>query len=352
MPDKDGDLFTFEAVFCKNLFLQKSPFFFVLAGLLLSCSNDPLKVDITDVKVDIEFSRLDSIVFYSDQNNLSEFHKANIEANEPYRYLLGQCLQIKSPSEAIVLPAILEFRKDQYVKSLQAKLDERKSDFDKSKSEIEKGFRYLKFHLSEEKLPKKILEANTMFQSSVYCFEDEILIGKERYLGAKDSLIRILPGQFYFEWEKEGMEFEFLVRDVICGWAMTHLVHQKKENLAENLVFWGKVLYLVNAGMPNESPEVILRYSKEDFEWACENEYNLWKHLVDKELLFKTEDKLIQNMVAPGPFTVGLPEKGPDRLGQFLGFRMVSNYISENEISVQDLINTPYNKILKAYDIQ
>ena len=76
------------------------------------------------------------------------------------------------------------------------------------------------------------------------------------------------------------------------------------------MIFWGKVLYLVEAGLPEEEKNLILRYSKEQIEWAQNHEFEIWKYLIDEEMLFNTDEKLIANMISPGPFTIGLPDKG------------------------------------------
>ena len=57
-------------------------------------------------------------------------------------------------------------------------------------------------------------------------------------------------------------------------------------------------------------------------------------------------------MLNDGPFTIGLPEKGPDRLGQFLGWRMIQIYMEKNDISLEALVKVPYNEILQAYEIE
>ena len=56
-------------------------------------------------------------------------------------------------------------------------------------------------------------------------------------------------------------------------------------------------------------------------------------------------------MLNEGPFTIGLPEKGPDRLGQFLGYRMVKKYLEITKPEVKDLLKTSYTAILAEYEI-
>ena len=57
-------------------------------------------------------------------------------------------------------------------------------------------------------------------------------------------------------------------------------------------------------------------------------------------------------MLNEGPFTIGLPEESPDRLGQYLGWKIVHDYMSKKDISLEELIKTPYNNILQEYEIE
>ena len=57
------------------------------------------------------------------------------------------------------------------------------------------------------------------------------------------------------------------------------------------------------------------------------------------------------NLLNEGPFTPGLPQKGPDRLGQFLGWRMVRKYMEVKDITVEELMNVPYTEIIVEYEI-
>jgi hypothetical protein len=94
-----------------------------------------------------------------------------------------------------------------------------------------------------------------------------------------------------------------------------------------------------------------LRYSQKDYDWAIENEYALWKYLVDEKMLFKIDELNTKNLLGDGPFTPGLPEKGPDRLGQFLGYRMILKYMDINSVSLDELLKTTYSDILVEYEI-
>src|SRR5690606_13663704 len=110
-----------------------------------------------------------------------------------------------------------------------------------------KGFKNLKYHLSDVQIPTTIVYANTCFQSSAFATQKEIIVGLERYLGKDEPLIQQLPRDVFFDWIKEGMDDKFLERDAVCTWIMSNAVQMKEANLAENMVNWGKIIYFTEA---------------------------------------------------------------------------------------------------------
>jgi hypothetical protein len=326
--------------------------FLLIFLLWTSCSRNPLDVDASKVQVNIGFVNLDSIFVNSDFAQLiKQHHKHLKEINEIYEYELGYCLGVGNPSDTAFLRSVRMFLSDPYIARLENRIAEKFPSLENQKKEIVSGFKYLKFHLPSAKLPENIVFMNSFFAANAFSTEKQIGVGLERYLGMKTDVIKELPGQDFPEWMREGMDAQFLSRDVLCSWIMTHCIDEVKGNLADNIVRWGKVLYLTQAAFPESNPATILRYSEADYKWAIENEYSLWKYLVDQKMLFKIDDLNTTNLLNDGPFTPGLPEKGPDRLGQFLGLRIIEAYMKEKEITIQQLINTPYANILIEYEI-
>ncbi len=118
------------------------------------------------------------------------------------------------------------------------------------------------------------------------------------------------------------------------------------------MIQWGKVYFILHAIDPDLPEHIVLRYQKQKYKWCLNNEDKVWKYIVSQSLVFSKNERDISNFINDGPFTPGLPEKGPDRLGQYIGFKMVSNFMDNHENkTLSDLLNTPYNTILQEYQI-
>jgi hypothetical protein len=332
--------------------IQKVLLFSFSMILLYSCKNDPLKIDSSEIKVPIGYYNMDSVLIHAKGNDLVNWNKRfKSEINEAYEFELGMGLRIGMPEDSVILASLKRFANDPFMAKFEKKIEEKFTNLPERHQKIKLGFRNIKFHLPDIKLPKAIVYANTCFQSSAFATQNEIVIGLERYLGQNEPLIQELPRDVFYDWIKEGMDEKYLERDAVCTWIISHIVEPKDGNLAENMINWGKIIYFTEAAFPNEKEEIIIRYSSEDLKWAKENEYSLWTYLVKEKLLFRINETQTMNMLSPGPFTVGLPEKGPDRLGQYIGWQMVRKYMEKNNVTLEKLKGTPYNKILQAYEI-
>lgn len=318
-----------------------------------SCGRNPLDVDVSDTKVDISFYNIDSLLMNTDSTRLASLHSdLKLKIPELYDYQVGYCFQIGKVGDSAFVSSFLEYKRDSFIQKLEAEIGSTFKSTDKYRQGIVLGFKYLKTHLPSVKMPKSIGFMNSLFVSNAFSTEEEIGIGLERYLGAKSASIERLPSEPFYSWVKDGMEEKYLERDAMASWIMTHIVPEVDGSLSEKMIRWGKIIYLTEAAYPKTDKHIILRYKEEGYKWANENEAFLWKYLVDEQLLFKLDEKISQNMLSDGPFTPGLPEKGPDRLGQYLGWRMVKNFMETTETSFEDLLKMPYNEILQAYEVE
>jgi hypothetical protein len=332
----------------KNIF-----YVIVLFFSIISCKSDPLDVNPSAKNLNISYINLDSIFVHSSLQDLQRnIFMSKFSQGEILDYELGHCLRVGQLGDSGTAERIQLFVNDKYIKRLERKIQIKFTDLNERKAKITEAFAYLNAHFPKGKTPKNVVFMNSLFTSNVFCTESEIGIGLERYLGPKTDVIKELPTEQFFQWIKDQMLDEYLERDVLTAWIMTHYVPEKKSNTAEAIVNWGKIIYFTEAAFPNEEERIALRYSQKDYDWALENEYAFWKYLVDEKLLFGENERDQANFLNDAPFTIGLPEKGPDRLGQFLGWRIIHSYMEQfPDTSLEELLKLPYNTILQEYEV-
>lgn len=338
--------------------IQKSILPLVCVFLMISsCSSDRLDVDVSDVKVSVNFVNMDSIIMNSKTKSDFDGHSNRWKKSFGELYDYQQyCLSINPEKTPDVFGILQEFKSDEYIiklsKVLRSKFNAKATT--KNKALLIDGFKHLKYHLPNSKLPKNVVFMNTLFTTGVFCTEENVGIGMEWYIGGNHELVKQVPNSRITSWMKGRMKLEFLERDVVYGWLSTNIVDETKGNLAEHIIRSGKIMYLTEAAFPELEKNIILRYSKKHYDWALENEYSYWEFLVKEKMLYRVKELDIANMINDGPFTPGIPgDDVPDRLGQFLGWRIVKQYMDENEnVSLEQLIKLPYKTLLLNYEIE
>lgn len=334
--------------------IQKNIFLFAVAVIsLCACESDPLDVSPASGNLSIRYVHFDSLLVKTPKEGLEKaILQSKLRSGEIVDYVLGHCLSVGQLEDSGTVERVQLFKADPFVKRLEQRISQKFTTLDKQQKRISEGFSYLKHHFPKGKVPANVVFINSFFASNVFCTENEIGIGLERYLGPETDVIKELPGEQIFQWIKDEMRAEYIERDALTGWIMTHYVPEKRKNVAEAIVYWGKILYLTEAAFPNDKEHLILRYTQKEYDWAIDNEYSFWKYLVDEKLLFSENERDQSNFLNDAPFTVGLPEKGPDRLGQFLGWRMIHSYMEQfPDTTLEELLKLPYNTILQEYEV-
>lgn len=325
----------------------------LLSAIVVSCASDPLHVKIDNITIKTKFINLDSSIVKSAPTELiTNHHLFQKTIKDIYSYQLGYCLQIGEISDTALTRSVYQFTHDTGIIRLENRIQEKFKNLNLRKQVILDGLKHLKYHFPSGKIPENIVFMNSLFQSNAFCTEKEIGIGLERYLGEKVDIIKELPNEPFYDWIKEGMDVQYMERDAICSWIITHYIPETDGTLAENIIKWGKIIYLTEAAFPSFDKNIIIRYTKEDYDWAVDNEMSFWKYLVNEKMLFKNNDLDKANLLKEAPFTIGLPEKSPDRFGQFLGWQMVRHYMKKTKITLEELIKIPYNNILQEYEIE
>ena len=325
---------------------------FLIVGLLFSCGRDPLKVDTSGVDVQIEFVQLDAQIWSTPAADLPALRsKLANQLGEINDYHFGYILSIGRVSDTAFVNAVEAYKSDEAIKKMQREVELNFADLSKEQNQLKEAFTRVYAMHDAWGYPKQIVWHNSLFQASVFCTETQLAIGMERYLGVSSPTVKSLPSEPFYDWIKAKFDRQFMIRDAVFNWFLTNVVDTEEGVLAERMINYGKALLLTEAALPEIEKHIIARYSADEYKWAIDNEGSFWKFLVDTKGLFKSDEKAAASYFNDAPFTSGLPEKAPDRLGQFLGWRMVQQYVKKNKVEWEDLLTIPYNKILQNYKI-
>ncbi|MCB9196872.1 MAG: hypothetical protein H6600_00290 [Flavobacteriales bacterium] len=336
-----------------NLIVNWIYFLFIpLIILISSCSSDPLDIDVSEIEVNMELERMDQDVF---ENIVPDFTQRNQMLLNKYGMLyesfMIDMLGEVPPDYPEASEALENFVTHPDMQEIYGFIKSEFDDFSVYKSHIEESFRYYKYYFPDSLVPD-LITFYSNFNANVFPYEDKVAIGLEMYLGKENELVKALPLDIFPQYLKDKMDKKYLVADVMKAWLMNRFAPDinEGEDFLSNIIALGKVMYLLDAMMPFEEDHIKFGCSAEQIAWCEFNEKSIWKHVVDEQVIYSKDKGVILQYVSEGPFTKGMPHESPGKVGVWLGWQIVKDYVEQNEVGVLDLLKPVGAKvILKSY---
>ncbi|RZT93163.1 gliding motility-associated lipoprotein GldB [Ancylomarina subtilis] len=315
-----------------------------LACVFVACQSNKLKVDVSDIELDIKIDRFETDLFALKKNgSLNELKEKYPKVLKLYSERVIGLGQVEDPNFPIYLN---KFLNDSTMNLVADRIDSVFPNLDSQENELTEGFKHLKYYYPNKTIPKLFSQLSGFNQSIVV---DEGLIGVslDKYLGKDCDFYAFLSRPIYL---RENMTPERIAQDILLAYGLTEFPFKAKaQNLMEQMIYQGKILYFLQALMPEKAEYDIMKYSPEDLQWCVNNEAQVWAYLIEQKHLFSTESSMLRNYIHDAPFTTGMPQESPGRIGTWIGLQIVKSYMTKHsEISLQDMMaNNDYAAILR-----
>ena len=212
--------------------------------------------------------------------------------------------------------------------------------------ELANSFNIYKKHFPDKKMPK-VVTYFSGFNFGVATNDTFLVIGLDYFLGKDCNFYKRLNIPEYMIQQSQK---RFIVPYCMEAIANNEFgVFDRETDFLSQIIFKGKLMTFIDAMLPNYSASDKLRYSEKDFLWCKENEKNIWKFFIDRELLFSNDYKQFTSYLNFSPFAKGMPKQSPGRIAYWLGWNIVQDYIKNNpNITLDELIqNTNAQEILR-----
>ena len=302
---------------------------FTFYFLFSSCGNNPLDVDVSDIKISaVIIERFDRDFFSLNADNISvklpELQKKYSGFTELF---VKNILCPNGINDSACIPEITRFVSD---KDMRGAFDESQtafSDLNNIEAEITDAFRHHKYYFPQNNLPK-VLAMVSGFNYSIAAADSIFAIGLDMYLGSKNKFYEMLQIP---EYKQKGMSKEHIVPDLLRAWMTREFPDESiNGNLLSEMIYQGKLLYLADAMMPKSNDTLKIGFTKNQFTWCEEHEKDVWGLIVKNKFLYSTARDVISKFTGEGPFTAGLVKESPARTGVWLGWRIVRKYMESN----------------------
>ncbi len=316
--------FTYPLSFGKksSSFLLGAWLLLLLFGLSISSCNDDEKIpDVRDIHIESQVYRFDSIYYHTDSADIPAFYQ-ELQKNHPeflktyIRFMTAPSMRVKDTID------FLHAMQHPGLRRLYDTTEQIIGDFSKERADFAQAFKYVKYYLPKRPTPN-IYTVETEFAIGAYPMSKDLFVGLDMFLG-KDFPYDPMVFPDYI---KRTMTKENIVPYALRAYADRLSGNIEGEEFLDYIISNGKALYLLDHFLPATPDSVIIRYTKAQYEWCQENEFNMWSHFIHEGLLYSTKMKDFRKLITPSPNSTGMPDEAPGRTGNYMGWQIIKAYM-------------------------
>jgi hypothetical protein len=301
---------------------------------MTSCQEDEpaykAELNIKPAPYDLQLDRYEEVLFNLDT---ADFQHELMKIQERYHVFLSGDL-----NNLAAVKYLKDFATDSYSISLYQKVKAAFPDLKEVEPMVEDMFAYFHHYYPEIELPTKAFTCITGINADeppVQIIDNQLVISLDWYLNGDEVYDQI--GMPKYIQVRTGIAT--LARDVAEQLYMNYLYEWRKQGqIVGEMVFYGRRNFFIEAMCPEMPDSILLGYSQKQWEWATENEGQMWADIVGSRRLYDSGLDAYMMFFGDGPFTQAYSYEAPSRLGEFFGLNIIRSYFSNNEITLQNLM--------------
>jgi len=314
--------------------------FFPLMLLLIGCSKEKKEpkfaVDVTNISVDFQMVDI-SKDFYNFNLSIADFRKM-------YPFFLEADYPDTEYDEQ---------RHDTLELNIYKQIQEKVNN-EKIKADLTDLFRHIKYYYPDFKEPEVFLYSSfcqNYLNPVAYAPEPNYLsIATDCFLGDRNRYYDGMRIDYYLQ---KNMSQPYLSSKVAREIAKTIVSKDlQSQNFLALMIYEGKILTLIDAFLPNVPNEYKIGYTKKQFDWARDNEFQIWQYFVNNNCVFSDDTALGERFLSIAPFSKfynNIDRESPGQIGCWIGWQICLKYLKENpKMKLQDMIKNPNSEEIFA----
>ena len=279
--------------------------------------------DIESISVSISFDRFD-LKFYDQPSEVIP------ELKKKYPFLFP-----KQFSDSVWISR----QKDSLQLLLQSEVNKTFKDIELFERDVDHLFKHIKYFFLFAKTPRVItLTINVDYQIKTVYSDSLLLISLDTFLGSENHLYDGIPTYI-----RKELDPKYITVQIADKFGAFIIPPVEDRTFLARMIYEGKKLYLNDLLLPHVPIEDRIVYTKEEFNWALENEKYVWQYFIEKQVLYQTQLEWVQRFIEPAPFSkfyLQLDNETPGRIGSWLGWQIVNSYMIQ-------FPETPLDELLK-----
>lgn len=308
--------------------------FLAVCLMMASCQEKvpayKAKLDIKPEPYDLVFDRYEDVLFNLDT---ADFQQELMRIQDHYRVFLSG--DLNNPDAVRYLK---DFAIDPFCISLYHKVKTTFPDLKQVEPMVEDVLAHFHHYYPDIELPTTAFTCVTGISADVppvQIIDNILVISLDWYLNGDEVYDQIGMPRYI----SQRTHLATLSKDVASLLYMNYLYEWRKQGqIVGEMVFYGRRNYFIEALCPTIADSILLGYSSHQWQWAVENEGQVWADIVGSRRLYEAGLDAYMMYFGDGPFTQAYSNDAPSRLGEFFGLNIIRSYVTNNEISLQELM--------------
>ncbi len=321
-------------------------YFSLLVLMLSACGGDIRYPNVSHINSDVKV-----VPFYRDLFSISgdSAHQQIDELKSRYGDYLdlysSQVIKVGSVNSDDYNDNLLQFVDYEPNKEVLAACDSMVNGYPDLKKDLDKAFRYFKYHFPEVPTPDVYLHISG-FNQSIFIDSAFVSVSIEKYLGGDCRFYAWLETPAYL---RGAMKPQKIVPDVVKAMFYAWLPDgSDSEALLNLMMYQGKVLYGIKSMMPGIPETLLFDFTEEQLKWCRKFEGQMWSYVIENKYLYGTNRLDAQKFIGEAPFTSFFGQESPGKALLYNAYNIVRDYMNQDEsLTLNDLFqNSDAQQIL------
>jgi hypothetical protein len=324
-----------------------SIFLLVVVSFLYSCKHERLDIDVSNVSIpEIGIKRLDQDLFLLDTSAIAkESEKLQLKYGHFYSTFISRIINNGNLRDSSYGYRLKEFIYDRDMRETFEAVSNLYPNTDTLEHDLSDAFRHYRYYFPDKKIPA-VVTMISGYNSPVVCVDSTLALGLEMYMGSNNKFYQMAA---FPKYKTLFMNKANLVPDAVREWMISEFPYNMdKSDFLSEIIYIGKIMYLTDALMPNVNDTIKVRYTQRQMDYCTQNEFNVWSYFAAQKLLYTTDQAEIMKFTAEGPFTSALSKESAPRIGYWIGWQIVRQFMNNNPdiTPLQLMSETDAQKIL------
>jgi gliding motility-associated lipoprotein GldB len=299
---------------------------FIGLPFLISCQNSET-IDTSNISVKVDIQRFDEAMM---QLKTKEQIKGFLLKNTKF---VNQFYQTSSEDTALINRLFL-IHNNPDTKAFYEDTKKSFGNLSDLKNQLETAFKHIKYYYPDFKEPQ-IITTFTALDLELMVSNDMIVIPLETFLGPKAKFRPQYPFYLLQRFDKP-----YIVPSILTILSKKYNnIDPNDHTLLSDMIYYGKSYEFTRAMLPDVADSLVIAYADSNMTKTWNSQDLVWGHFIDNKLLYETNDRIKDKYIGDRPKVFEVGDDCPGRIGQWLGWRIVSRYRTENpSISLIDLM--------------